>query len=611
MKIFLRIRRSTLVGALFVVVCLTSTAVATTSAQVLMGSRVVGGGFSADMGYTMGTVPSHAKAVVVHPRITALSLTSGVSGNSVTITGRQFGATQGSGTVTFGASRATVRAWSATSITVDVPSCLPAGAAPVSVTVGAVSSPAVDFTVSSGTPCVAAGTPVSSVLVGGNDWSPTLPNSVWPIVGASHLQLVRIGGGRQDGVPLVCNDHQGGLIQQIQMIRSAGAEPLIQVSRRIDGGNIRQLAAAAQAMVTCVNTTYVKNGTLSKPVQYWEIGNEPDLHYKGSAEALAAYVAAYVKAIAPAMRDADPNITIIAPALASYAVTAYGDWLGGDHDISGTDSKGRYYIDAVSFHTYPFKGGQTMKEVLDEQSSVLPGILGALIGQINHANSLHNRTGAHALKYALTEFNIDYANPKPNGIRNLGVCGFINGQFFASFYGAGMSMTTAAGYGALTFDTWSVNEGGGNCGATDLGFLGGDPGNNPTRRSSYYHMQMVNQYLLGGTSPQYLRTTSSNTGAGVFALATTSNNRSQVAVMIMNENDADGSVSVSLNGGTTASGGDTKIHVSAGIAKAYTYNIPNQSTMVLVYDDTGTLKTQVTYSIGNDEANQAPQVKHY
>jgi len=79
----------------------------------------------------------------------------------------------------------------------------------------------------------------------------------------------------------------------------------------------------------------------------------------------------------------------------------------------------------------------------------------------------------------------------------------------------------------------------------------------------------------------------------------------------MNENDADGSVSVSLNGGTTAGGGDTKIHVSAGIAKAYTYNIPNQSTMVLVYDDTGTLKTRVTYSIGDDEANQAPQVKHY
>ena len=608
MKAFSRIRFSTLACALFVAVCLTSILVATTSAQVLMDSGGGAGGFSADMG---GTAATRARGAVVHPRITGLFLRSGVAGNSVTITGTQFGATEGAGTVTFGATKATVSAWSATSIRVDVPSCLSAGTTPVRVADGAVSSNAVRFMVTSGTPCVAAGVPISSVLVGENDWSPKLPNSVWPIVRASRLQLVRIGGGRQDGAPLACNDHQGGLIQQIQMIRSAGAEPLIQVSRRIDGGNIGQLAAAAQAMVTCVNSTYVKNGTLSGPVQYWEIGNEPDLHYKGSKEALAAYVAAYVKAVAPAMRDADPNITIIAPALAAYNLTAYRDWLGGDDDISGTDSKGRYYIDAVSFHTYPFKGRQTMKEVLDEQSSVFPGILRELIRQINHANRLHHRTGAHALKYALTEFNIDYVNPKPNGIRNLGVCGFINGQLFASFYGAGMRMTTAAGYGALTLDTWSVNEGGGNCGASDLGFLGGDPGNHPTRRSSYYHMQMLDQYLLGGASPQYLKTTSSKTRAGVSALATTSNNRSQVAVMIMNEDDADGSVSVSLNGGTTAAGGDTKINVSAGIAKAYSYNVPRQSTMVLVYDGTGALKTQVTYSIENDEANQAPQVKHF
>ena len=361
-------------------------------------------------------------------------------------------------------------------------------------------------------------------------------------------------------------------------------------------------------MVNCVNNTYVQNGTLSKPVQYWEIGNEPDLGYGGGDEALAAMVQGYVTSIAPAMRNASPNITILAPALSYYHGQAYGDWLGGNHDISGTDSQGRYYVNGVSFHTYPFAGTQGMGDVINQQSGGFPGTVSALIGQINNANTIHNRTGAHALTYAVTEFNMDYANPGNNNIGGLGVCGFINGQLFASFYGSGMSLTTAAGYGALTLDTWSVNEGGGNCSGGDLGFLSGDPGNNPTPRSSYYHLQMVNQYLLSGVNPQYLNTTSSNQAAGVFALATTSNNGAQLSVMIMNENDGDGSISVSLNGGATAGNGDTKINVSANIAKAYTYNIPNQSTMVLVYNSTGTLKTQVTYSIGNNNANQPPQV---
>src|SRR5436190_6753322 len=56
------------------------------------------------------------------PTITSLSQISGAEGVSITITGANFGAAQGSSTVTFnGTAAAAASAWSATSITVTVP----------------------------------------------------------------------------------------------------------------------------------------------------------------------------------------------------------------------------------------------------------------------------------------------------------------------------------------------------------------------------------------------------------------------------------------------------------------------------------------------------------
>ncbi|MFZ0820012.1 MAG: IPT/TIG domain-containing protein [Candidatus Acidiferrales bacterium] len=83
---------------------------------------------------------------VTAPSISGLSVTSGVVGAPVTINGANFGAAQGSSTVTFNGVTATVTSWSATSIVVTVP----AGAASgnVVVTVGGVASNGIMFTVS-------------------------------------------------------------------------------------------------------------------------------------------------------------------------------------------------------------------------------------------------------------------------------------------------------------------------------------------------------------------------------------------------------------------------------------------------------------------------------
>ena len=60
-------------------------------------------------------------SAVSSPNISSLSPTSGASGVSITITGTNFGSTQGSSTVSFNGSAATPTSWSATNIVVPVP----------------------------------------------------------------------------------------------------------------------------------------------------------------------------------------------------------------------------------------------------------------------------------------------------------------------------------------------------------------------------------------------------------------------------------------------------------------------------------------------------------
>ena len=87
------------------------------------------------------------------PTITGLNPASGVTGTPVTITGKNFGATRGTSTVTFNGAAATVTSWSATSVVVTVPSGATSGN--VVVTVGGQASNGVSFTVSTGSITVA------------------------------------------------------------------------------------------------------------------------------------------------------------------------------------------------------------------------------------------------------------------------------------------------------------------------------------------------------------------------------------------------------------------------------------------------------------------------
>ena len=121
------------------------------------------GATSGSVVVTVGGVASNGIAFTVlpTPSIASLNPTSGPVGASVTITGTNFGATQGTNTVNFNGTTGTPTAWSATSITVPVPSGAITGN--VVVTVGGVASNGAPFTVLA-TPDIAGLSPTSGAV---------------------------------------------------------------------------------------------------------------------------------------------------------------------------------------------------------------------------------------------------------------------------------------------------------------------------------------------------------------------------------------------------------------------------------------------------------------
>ena len=110
------------------------------------------------------------------PSITSLNPSSGLVGSSVTITGANFGATQGASSVKFNGTTAPITSWSATSIVAQVPTGATTGS--VVVTIGGVASNGVAFTVTTATPSISGLNPTlgmvgTSVTVSGSNFGAT------------------------------------------------------------------------------------------------------------------------------------------------------------------------------------------------------------------------------------------------------------------------------------------------------------------------------------------------------------------------------------------------------------------------------------------------------
>jgi RHS repeat-associated protein len=145
---------------------------------------------SVPSGATTGNIRVHVGGVqtsglsftiVPTPTISSIAPASSAVGASVVINGTNYGATQGTSTVKFNSTTATVTSWSATSITATVPN-VATGAANVTITVGSLTSTPSSFTVvptatlSLVTPSTAAAG--ASVVLSGTNFGATQGSSV-------------------------------------------------------------------------------------------------------------------------------------------------------------------------------------------------------------------------------------------------------------------------------------------------------------------------------------------------------------------------------------------------------------------------------------------------
>jgi hypothetical protein len=165
-----------------------TTAAPTSWSATSISVPVPGGATTGPVIVRVGGVSSNGQTFTVSsttpaPTITGLSPSSGPVGTTVTISGTNFGSTQGTSTVRFNGTTAAPTSWSATSISVPVPASATSG--PVVVTVGGVASNGVGFTVStsqSATPTLAQHVSSSANPVGigisGNNFKIPLPNAV-------------------------------------------------------------------------------------------------------------------------------------------------------------------------------------------------------------------------------------------------------------------------------------------------------------------------------------------------------------------------------------------------------------------------------------------------
>jgi hypothetical protein len=421
---------------------------------------------------------------------------------------------------------------------------------------------------------------ISAHFFGENAWMPAqIGNTVlngkldqhWGDIKNSHVSIIRFGGITPDkDMPT-----NAQYIAIIDSIRANGMEPIIQVPFNNNAYNATQAAA----IVTFLNVTSGKN------IKYWSIGNEPDLGYSYST---SSQIAAYIKPFASAMKAVDPSIIIIGPECAWYNQGIINGITtpGGPDDITGKDANGNYYVDVISFHTYPFDGTQTRAQVVSKMSTPggLADNLASLNARIASCNSYHSRTGNAALKTAITELNIDWKNSATDDVNGVGANSFLGGQFVAEMLGAAMKNN-------VDFVTmWSVIEG--NSTALNIGYLDASTG---IKKPLYYHYQLLAQNFKGN----YVNGTSNLANVKTFGCQ----NGQQTCVLVMNEDLGQYNYTVRLNTAAVSGSSPLKININASLGTEFTDMIQGQSTVLLVFNAQGAITGKYEYTLSNHAAN--------
>lgn len=413
---------------------------------------------------------------------------------------------------------------------------------------------------------------ISPLLFGQNAWMPDSIgetkywgklDSTWQYIEDCNIKLIRIGGIANDN-NLITNNQISKLIDSI---RNIGAEPLIQVPYK------NGLFSASQA-ANLVNYTNIIN---NYNIKYWSISNEPVLAYSFTAEQIATYF----KEFATAMKQVDNTIKIVGPDLAWYNESVLNKLIGGENDITGIDDFNNYYLDIVSFHIYTFNGTQTISEVKEKYETYLKPTVISIVNKLHNANNINNRIGTDSLRWAITEFNINYKNPDENGIDGLGANSFINGQLWSEIFSLGMR------YKAIFMCPWSIHESNGNAGTYDLGFINNYISeSNP--RSSYYHEQLLSQNTYDFYADYY------NNVIGVKTFGSYNNDSICVTILNMNNQAYDYEV---FHNPTESSTSQLQINTNTlNIQNSFSDNISQNCTHTLVFNKQGQIIKKYKYS---------------
>ena len=449
--------------------------------------------------------------------------------------------------------------------------------------------------------------PISSHFAGNNAWMPyqigthvfygnltTNPNdAIWTKIQDSGVVMMRYGGhGVDQYADSAFTDTINQYVAMAAAMRAKGIEPVLQVP--VLGGTYT--ATKAADIVRAVNfTNGVRN---SGAVTYWIIGNEPNLANAGYGTNgyTTSQIASYLKSFSSAMKAVDPAIKIIGPETAWYDTTVLEGLTtyGGTDDVTGTDANGRYYIDYISWHVYPFNGQQTDRPTIIGKLLETGGYdarMAEMQTRLNTVNGQRSRTGSNAIKMAITEANINYTNSSTDDLYGFGTKSFLGGQFWAEMMGLAMRR----GLDFVTF--WSTIEG-----SNGTSYLSSD---GSTKYPAYYHFQMMAQNFHGNS----VSTTDTQTNVKTFA----SKDTSQIAVMIMNEDQSSTfDYVVRFDNTSIVSSRPLKINVDANVAVENLGTIAPESSILLVFNTSGTLTKKIEYKLyGNANLGNGPTTTTY
>jgi len=342
-------------------------------------------------------------------------------------------------------------------------------------------------------------------------WSPTYGSDVAgteSLVAAVKPSFIRVGGYNNDAnTPDPFGDAQMDTL--VAYATAIGAQPIIQVPLLLDTQGQIPSADTAAAMVRYANVTK------GYAIEYFSIGNEPDLYAtqglpsNSSKPAIPNYgpsdYCATARTFVTAMKAVDPSILIVGPDLSwkYQAGSRANDWLTPILQNCGD------LFDVISIHRYPFEAAQATLPAAAADAAQYRSVIASVMETLQV-------TGNAQKPLALTEMNVAYDASTCVLEASPGAIG--SALWLAD------SLGTSMGLGLWTSAIWAISD----PENWSLGFIGGPPAHLP--RPEYYAYQLYSQHF----GPTLLGVISAPTGVSIYASRNAADSATQVIAVNWN-----------------------------------------------------------------------------